>query len=214
MRTSAAVFLLALGCGGDDLKTASTSTSSVDATPDDPTLPGVDHPAVGTIPELDTSNASTRQRKRMTVAQGRDSMESITGGVRWGDGDTSDWDAYAATLGVADYQTRTTTDLTPSVLFQKFLDDAAAHTCAQWLGAPDTTFHSVDDPSSTERSEVRSNVAGARWRIQGRPIDEDDPVVDAYVDLWAAVYRSTGTTDEAWHTVCVALFTHPDFFMY
>lgn len=213
MRTTI-LFVLLVACGGADPKTASSSSSSRPDTHEDTPLPGVDHPEVGTVPELDPSNASTRQRKRMTVSQVRDSMEAITGGVRWGDGETSDWDSYAATLGVPDYQTRTTTDLTPSVLFQKILDDAAAHTCAQWLATPASTFHSIADPTSTTLDEVRSNVAGARWRIQGRPVDEDDPVVDAYVDVWAAVYRSTASTDEAWRTVCVALFTHPDFFMY
>lgn len=214
MRRLLILCALGMGCGGTDPKSTSGPPASDDPPPDSDALPGVDHPEVGTVPELEPSAPSTRQRKRMTVTQVRDSMEAITGGVRWGDRETSDWDSYAATLGVADYQTRTTTDLTPSVLFQKFLDDAAVQTCAQWLSEETTTFHRIDDPTSTELSEVRSNVAGARWRIQGRPLHDDDPIVEAYVDLWADVYRSTESTEEAWNTVCVALFTHPDFFMY
>ena len=39
-------------------------------------------------------------------------------------------------------------------------------------------------------------------------------MIDDYVDLFATVYRRTDRTTEAWHTVCVAMFTHPAFFMY
>ena len=213
MRFILSMCALLVGCGGAEPKSASEPAS--DDSPDSDDLPEVDTPSVGTVPDMpEEAGPATRKRKRMTIKQVRDSMESITGGVRWGEGELSDWDTYASTLGVADYQTRTSADLTPSVLFQKFLDDAAVQTCAQWLANPSSSFHHIDDPASTERSQVRANVSGARWRIQGRPIDEDDLIVDAYVDLWADVYRSTESTEEAWNTVCVALFTHPDFFMY
>ena len=213
MRFTLPMCALLVGCGGTELKPATEPVD--DPPPASDELPGVDTPPVGTVPDApEETSPATRKRKRMTIKQARDSMESITGGVRWSEGGLSDWDTYASTLGVADYQTRTAPDLTPSVLFQKFLDDAAVQTCAQWLAEPSSSFYRIDDPSVSDRSEIRANVAGARRHIQGRPIDEDDPIVDAYVDLWADVYRSTESTDEAWNTVCVALFTHPDFFMY
>jgi len=217
MRRLAACLLL-VGCGADPTnKSATSDTPGTTHSPgEDTPLPGVSDPEAGTVPDAPEAISHRRQKKRMTVAQVRDSMERITGGIVWGDGDgdDSDWDTYAATLGVADYQTRTTSDLTPSVLFQKFLDDAAAHTCAQWLEAPDSTFFEAGDPESTDRSIVQANVVGLRWQVQGRSRAEEAPVIDDYVDLFATVYRRSGTTTEAWHTVCVAMFTHPDFFMY
>jgi len=32
--------------------------------------------------------------------------------------------------------------------------------------------------------------------------------------LFVKVHQRTDSTDTAWTTVCVAMFTHPDFFMY
>ena len=176
--------------------------------------PSVSAPQVGDAPTLPEAEDPGRLKKRMTVAQARDSMERIAGGVVWGGGDESDWDAYAATLGVADYQLRTTSDRSPSVLFQKFLADAAVHTCGEWMAAPDSSFFAIDDPGSTAQDQVRANVAALRWRIQGRPMDEQVPAMDDYVELFATVYRRSGSTTEAWQVVCVAMFTHPDFFIY
>lgn len=167
-----------------------------------------------TVPGPATPPSHRRQRKRMTVPQVRDSMQVIAGGVVWGDDERSDWDRYAATLGVADFQTRTTTDRTPSVLFQKFLDDAAVHTCAGWSAATSGDFDTLDDPESTDLDAVRTGVTGLRWRIHGRSRTTSDPMIDDATDLFATVYRRTDSTDLAWQTVCVALFTHPDFFMY
>jgi hypothetical protein len=150
----------------------------------------------------------------MTVAQARDSMEQIAGGVPWGDEDDSDWDAYAETLGVADYQTRVESDLSPSVMFQKFLDDAAGATCAGWIAAEGSHFHTIDDPSSTDRADIRANITGLRWKIQGKSRDAADPIIDDYETLFVKVHQRTDSTDTAWTTVCVAMFTHPDFFMY
>jgi len=210
------------GCGGaESLKSPSMSggdatdaTTGTTGTTDEPTLPGVTESEVGSVPELISPESRVRQKKRMTVRQVRDSMERITGGIVWGSGDESDWDTYAATLGVADYQARTSSDRTPSVLFQKFLDDAAAHTCARWVAAPGSSFFEVDDPTSTERADVVANIEGLRWQIQGRPRTDDAPVIEDYVDLYATMVRRTASTSAAWNTVCVAMFTHPDFFMY
>ena len=140
-------------------------------------------------------------------------MEQISGGVRWGGGSESDWDAYAATLGVADFQTRTTSDLTPSVLFQKFLDDAAVETCRGWMSAVDGGFGDLVDMTATDRVSVARDVSRLRRHIQGRPADEEVPIIDDYVELFGSVYRRTESQQTSWETVCVAMFTHPDFFM-
>ncbi len=155
-----------------------------------------------------------RQLKRMTVAQARDSMERISGGIVWGDEDESKWDAYADTLGVADYQLRVESDRSPSVMFQKFIDDAATATCRGWLEATDSSFYTIDVPDSTERVDVRSNVVGLRWQIQGKPKDASAGIIDDYEALFFKVHQRTDSVEAGWQTVCVAMFTHPDFFMY
>lgn len=203
------MWLLALACGGKDPAPK----------PDAPSEPTIEVPDAiesewGDVVEPEPPVANTRQLKRMTVAQVRDSMERITGGIPWGGVGNSNWDDFAETLGVADYQLRVTSDRSPSLLFQKFLDDAAGETCAHWIEADGSTFHSIDDPSSTARSDIRDNIAGLRWQIQGRDRSSTDPVLDDYETLFTTVHARTASTDSAWVTVCVAMFTHPDFFMY
>ena len=204
------IWILALAC---------SSGADVADTPPVPTEQPADLPEVGgtdwgTIEGPTEAATHTRQLKRMTVAQARDSMEQIAGGVPWGDEDDSDWDAYAETLGVADYQTRVESDLSPSVMFQKFLDDAAGATCAGWIAAEGSQFHTIDDPASTDRADIRANITGLRWKIQGKSRDAADPIIDDYETLFVKVHQRTDSTDTAWTTVCVAMFTHPDFFMY
>jgi len=150
----------------------------------------------------------------MTIAQVRDSMVQISGGVAWGDVDDSDWDTYSDTLGVADFQLRVEHDRSPSVMFQKFLDDAASATCSGWLRAEGSHFFSIDDPESIAREDVRTNILGLRWKIQGKSKATEDVVVGDYEQLFFTVHMRTDSTESAWQTVCVAMFTHPDFFMY
>ena len=198
---------LALACGGSDPKPPVESEPSVD-------IPEVTESEWGDIVEPVPPATNTRQLKRMTVAQVRDSMERIADEVVWGSGSNSDWDAYAETLGVADYQLRVTLDLSPSIMFQKFLDDAAGATCAGWIAADESTFHTMSDPDSTERADLRENIVGLRWKIQGKNRDIPDDIIDRYETVFTTVHTRTASTEAAWTTVCVAMFTHPDFFMY
>ena len=208
------ILWLILACGGDAKSPASTAPGRDSATPDPVDLPTATESEWGGITEPDPPPRNTRQLKRMTVAQVRDSMLRISGGVPWGDVDDSDWDTYSDTLGVADFQLRVEHDRSPSVMFQKFLDDAASATCSGWLDAAASHFHTIEDPESTAREDVRTNILGLRWKIQGKSKATEDVVVDDYEQLFFTVHMRTGSTESAWQTVCVAMFTHPDFFMY
>jgi hypothetical protein len=203
------IWILALACGGSE---PAKKPPSHTETPTE--LPAVSEEGWGTVEEPPDPPTHTRQLKRMTVTQVRDSMERITNGIVWGEDRESDWDAYAETLGVADYQLRVESDLSPSVMFQKFLDDAAGATCAGWIEMEDSQFHSIDDPSSTVQADVRNNIIGLRWKIQGKSRDSANPIIEDYETLFVKVHQRTDSTDTAWTTVCVAMFTHPDFFMY
>ena len=202
---------LFLACGGGE---PSTSPSAIVSEPEPEGLPsasGTDW-GEGTRPEAEAP--ATRVLKRMTVAQVRDSMERITGGIPWGTDARSFWDEYSATLGVADYQLIVKSDASPTVMFQKFLDDAAGATCQAWVAGGGGSFFALDDPESTEREDIRAQIVNLRWRIQGRDRAAEAAVVDDYESLFTKVHQRTASTEAAWSTVCVALFTHPDFFMY
>ena len=155
-----------------------------------------------------------RRLKRMTVAQARDSMVQISGGVHWGSAEESFWDEYAETLGVADYQLRVENDRSPSVMFQKFLDDAATATCTGWIESPETNFFSIEDKASVAREDILTNIVSLRWKIQGKVKDTTLPIIEDYEALFVKAHQRTESTESAWQTVCVAMFTHPDFFMY
>ena len=99
-------------------------------------------------------------------------------------------------------------------MFQKFLDDAATYTCLAWVTAADTTFFTADDPASTSRDDVRSNIVGLRWQVQGKAKDDTAPIIDDYEQLFFTAHERSESHEVAWQTVCVAMFTHPDFFMY
>ena len=97
---------------------------------------------------------------------------------------------------------------------KKFLDDAAGATCQAWVAEGGGSFFALDDPESTEREDIRAQIVNLRWRIQGRDRAAEAAVVDDYESLFTKVHQRTASTEAAWSTVCVALFTHPDFFMY
>jgi hypothetical protein len=206
------VLMMFLACNGGD---PSSSKRVVDSEPEPDSLPTINDDALGDVIVERFETTSTRQLKRMTVSQARDSMEQISGGIPWGDeGRDSNWDEYADTLGVADYQLRVKSDRTPSVMFQKFLDDAATATCLGWLQTSESSFYSIEDPNSMTREDVRANIVGLRWQIQGKAKDETALIIDDYEKLFFKAHQRTESLDFSWQTVCVAMFTHPDFFMY
>lgn len=177
-------------------------------------LPDITESELGEVIIDRTVAPSRRQLKRMTVAQARDSMAQISGNIVWGDEETSNWDEYADTLGVADYQLRVESDRSASVMFQKFLDDAASATCLEWTMTSGSSFFTADDPTSMSRADVRANIVGLRWQIQGKVRDDSAAIIDDYEALFFKAHERTDSLDLSWQTVCVAMFTHPDFFMY
>lgn len=200
---------LVIACGTHD--PLPSPGPSVDAPEEPPTASETEW---GEVEEPGVDAPPTRALKRMSVAQARDSMERITGGIPWGTETSSNWDVFSETLGVADYQVRVESDLSPSVMFQKFLDDAAGATCQAWVETDEGTFFVGDDPESTDRTDVRAQVVHLRWQVQGRVRNAEDPIVDDYELLFSTVHQRTDSTEAAWATVCVAMFTHPDFYMY
>lgn len=169
----------------------------------------------GTIePELE---AKARYRMRMNIDQLKSSMNSITG-VEWKSGNTDLWSKYSSTLGVPDYIENMTEDLTASVIFQKFLNDAAVYSCQQWidndLSSSEKSFFVYVTSDDTEKTSVMNNIEYLRYLIHGQRSVENDPFVDSIWELYFLVHQRTEDNVNAWNTLCVAMFTHPEFYTY
>ena len=180
-------------------------------------LPSVSEDNLGDV-DLDSSEAQSigRNIKRMTVYQIRDAMIRVSGGIQWG-GNNSDWDEYADILGVPDYQNVVDQDLSPSLMFQKFLDDAALYTCSIWLDAElqgNSQLFFVQPHDAIDRASVMENIVHLRWQIQGKSKASEDDILDDYEQLFYTVHQRSESSVESWLTVCTAMFTHPDFFYY
>ena len=160
-----------------------------------------------------------RRMKRMTITQISNAMKRVSGGIQWG-GNNSLWEEYSDILGVPDYQNSQDEDRSPSIMFQKFLDDAATYTCQNWIeaeksGESDLLF--VQDDEDISRSSVQENIRQFRWQIQGSPFrstSEDQLLLDDYESLFFMIHQRTSSTTESWTGICIAMFTHPNFFYY
>lgn len=153
-----------------------------------------------------------RPWKRMNIDQVAASIEVATG-ERWReevDGETVElFEQLSGSLGKPDYLGAIDEDLTPGLLFQKFLDDAAGATCSQMV---------AQDPARglSERvffvsSDERAVLENALLRFHGRQATSGE------LDDWQGLYDALeSTSDEAtaWTAICVTLITHPDFSAY
>ncbi len=221
--------LLAVACTTEPEKTPSTPAEPdpvppVDLGPADPLPsappedPSVDTESLGDADTRPAPEATHRSIKRMSVAQASAAMTELSGGIVWVDGSSTYWDTYADTLGVADYDTILENNLDPNVMFQKFLDDAAAYTCDQWVASDaeldDARFFSAAEPDATDPASVTANIQALRILIHGRENLPDDPIIEAYREVFDTVLRRSDDPITAWTTVCVGFFTHPHFFTY
>ena len=179
-------------------------------------------------------NIARRPRRRMNVDQLSDAMRRVSGGIGWTNARGDDlFESLAATLGRPDYIQRTVEELEPTVLFQKFLDDAARDVCTRMLAA---------DMASLQAEAAADPENPPTARILLRHVDADDTIADApdavdrnlrHLLAWfhgrdardadslaylkVLVESAAALTDDptqSWLGVCGVLFTHPDFYTY
>ena len=132
MRPFTLLLAAAMACNGGSDPADPTTTD-----PGHVTDPGPgDNPAVGTQTgdggDLGTLQdpGDSRASRRMNVDQLSESMKVVTNSAGWVDSRGDDqFVELADTLGKADYLERVSEDLTPSLLFSKFMDEAAHDTC-------------------------------------------------------------------------------------
>ncbi len=192
------LLLVTAACGGEAKLTASSSPPTpVETVPDD----------LG------------RPYRRMNLDQLQAAMTQATGGIGWTevrDGQTIDlFEALSVTLGRPDYLSTTHEDLVPGLLFQKFLEDAARSVCPQWVaeearrGPSERTLFVYGEPD--DPSLLSAHLSAALLRVHGRSVSESSPELQAWTALYEEAARRS-SPETAWTAICVALFTHPDFY--
>lgn len=193
---------------------------------EDPAPPPLDPPTgtIGTGPTVPVpEDGASRPWRRMNVDQLKASLEAVSGGIVWEEDGAAALDTLAPTLGKPDYAQSTREDLTPTLLFQKFLDDAATWTCDELLerealGATAPVFlvyAGLGDTFTTAPDAVNENLAHLVLRFHGRSVGPDAIELEPWRFLFESSLVVGGEdTKAAWKAVCTALVTHPDFYMY
>lgn len=225
MLTSLLLGLLA-GCGADDDPPG--ETFGPEPTLTDPSAgPGsyLDDAHGTPLGEVDPPDPAEdgRPMRRMDIDQLNASLRAVTGGIGWEINGVDQLEDLASTLGRPDYEQSTAEDLTPSLLFQKFLDDAANATCEELVakeavGEPSNVFlvHvSAADTSVSNPDAVTANLQHALLRFHGNDLDADDAQLESWRWLFDTTVEVTGgDTLAGWRAVFIGLITHPDFAMY
>ena len=80
-----------------------------------------------------------RPRRRMNIDQLRTAFEQVSGGISWtersGRNEVNLFETLSSTLGKPDFAQTTDEELEPTILFQKFLGDAARSVCFKFIDA-------------------------------------------------------------------------------
>lgn len=182
-----------------------------------------------------------RPRRRMNIDQLSDAVRRVSGGIGWTNPQGADnFQNLAATLGKPDYIQRTVEELEPTVLFQKFLEDAARDVCSRMLSADLAAWEREQAIASGEAEADPDDPVPARILLKHvGPTDTiaDAPdAVDANLRHLLAWFHNrealddaslahlkwlvesaafvTGEPTQSWLGVCGVLFTHPDFYTY
>jgi hypothetical protein len=222
-------------CGGpavDEVPSApSDGEPVVEPSTGSPTVPQVLHPELLGDARADTlgtvqppeARPEGRVRRRMDIDQLNASLRAVTGGIGWDDGDDDQLEELSSTLGRPDYAESTHEDLSPGLLFAKFLDDAANHVCdalveRESVGAADNVFlvHvDLTDTSASAPQAVEDNLQHALLRFHGHDLPDGDPRLEPWRFLFDTTVEVTGgDTFAGWRSVCIALLVHPDFTLY
>ena len=161
----------------------------------------------------------SRERRRMNLDQLENAFLMVSGGLNWteprGNGEVSLFQELAATLGKPDFIQTTREVLEPTALFQKFLDDAARQVCQKMV-----TRDSERPGSATlalwseDPDRVREHLQGLVLHFHHRDLALDSADLAQWLWFYDSVVFMTESNLERWHAVCVALFTHPDFYTY
>ena len=163
-------------------------------------------------PPLWAPEPMTRVRKRLNVDQLGAALWAASDGLKWAqEGDDDLLETLALTLGKPDYMEVTTENLDSNVLFMKFLEDAAGSVCRQMverdqLQGTDLLLNSDGDDTT--------HLLNLISKFHSRALSRTHPDVKQWQWLYDSALAISQEPSAAWHTVCVALIRHPDFYSY
>ena len=177
--------------------------------------------------EATPARSDGRQFRRMDLDQLEASITQVSGGVLWTEvdenGETFEvLDSLSGSLGKPDFLDSNTEDLDPGLLFLKFLDDAANAVCRAWVareyaspsGRLLVAQADFSDTPVSNPAAIEANIQALLLRFHGKPAEADDPRLGPWTALFRRVWQIRSDTRDAWRTVCVAMFTHPDFYTF
>jgi hypothetical protein len=174
-----------------------------------------------------------RARQRMNVDQLKAAIAGSLGGYVWMEGQEDRLEALAPTLGRPDYVESTREDLTPSLVFVKFLEDLANDACVTIVGIEYQTtsadertlvtlMHPNDDPYLFP-DEVTATIQDLVRRFHGRNLADGSAELERWrkllLDAHDWTFAELSSPDMpihflGWRDVCIVLITHPDFYTY
>jgi len=181
------------------------------------------HPTLTLLPDPEQNGGHTgRAPRRLSVAQLRDSLLTVTGGTRqW-----SQMNTLAASLGQADFALTNSESTEVNLVFAKFLEDGAREVCLNvarddlnraegarilypYMAGTGRDFTVLDDAT------IQKNLAYLSVRMWGSPFPADE------LARWTEVFKGFAANakranrpEQAWGAVCVAMLTDPRFFTY
>lgn len=200
--------------------------------------------------DVDLGTEPWRERRRMDVDQLDQAIREVTGnrvdgelvgGIGWESFRNDSgvytvrqryFETYGDTLGVPDYINSSSEDLTVSLLFEKFLDDAARDVCRRLVDREDGNGRPYDGDAqgiflpvevsdeAPSQADVDQTLSNLLLRFHGRSLEPSDQQLQPWRDLFGRLQSAAAEADEplpprrAWEGVCVALITHPDFYTY
>ena len=199
--------------------------------------PGVTTPGTKVGPGVDTdlepgAPVLARGRKRVNIDQLEGMLRQATG-FGWEKNGRNQFEELSDTLGKPDLIGQLEEDLSPTILFQKFLADAARSSCdrsakAELEGkAPEEArllIHAgLEDTWESAPQKIEANMQALLLRFHSQDLAPGSPQLQPWTDLFSkAMGDETYNKDRkkgeapvaAWRLVCVALVTHPDFYLY
>ncbi len=166
-----------------------------------------------------------RKARRLSVIQLKKSLPKLFGGITWTlktrTAEYNNFDRLSKTLGQADYLQMTITNLDPSPLFMKFMDDMAGQVCRK---AVERDFKQKDPKARVivRYSDPAQNLRFLRLKFHSLWIPPNsDRGIKGLLTLFNKIKaKFSSKTDpkrgerEAWIGVCIAILTSPEFLSY
>jgi hypothetical protein len=159
-------------------------------------------------PALPSLAIASRGPRRLSVDQLQRTLDGIAG---LPPGSVLLPPDLAITLGKSDYKRVTQEQLEPTPLFMKFMLDLGTILCSQLAMAE--AMRPADQRIFTRFASVDDNLRFLVLRFTGIEGPDADPYVARLKDAYTAGAQSSATL-AGYQTVCVSLFTSPEFLLY